>query len=1249
MIRPTAAVMPLATLSFLLFACARYVPPEWHEEEGYRWHELNVSSRGGAGFTRLSPRRTGIRFQNELDPESALDHEHLLIGSGVALGDIDADGLPDIYLARLEGTNALYRNLGNWRFEDVTDSAGVGLADRHSTGAVLADVDGDGDLDLIVTVLGGANALLLNDGTGRFTEKQGWAGAEPGLGSATSTLADVDGDGALDLYIANYKVDSANDIFRPYEDPDFHLVVDDGDSVVIAPRYREHFRLEERDGEQVAVEQAHADHLYLNDGNGGFEAVAWDAGRFLDAAGRPIGRVMDDFALAARFYDVTGNGAPDLYVANDFDDPDQLWLNDGTGIFHQAPALAIRSTSHASMSVDFADIDRDGRVDFFVGDMLSADPRRRVQQWPLHSVGPNAPGSIDDRPQFQHNTLQHQRPDGTFAQVSELAGVDASEWTWGSLFLDVDLDGYEDLLVVNGHGRDMQNADALEQIVRRRRQISWREAKRIYPELETRNMAFRNRGDLSFEDVSERWGFALERDVSHGIATADLNLDGAVDAVVNRLGAPVVVLRNDASAPRVAVSLVGTAPNTRGVGAKVRLLGGAVPVQEREVTAGGLYLSHSDYTLTFAAGDARELTLEVLWRSGRRSVVTGVRPNRRYEIHESGASASPPRPRPVSPGAADDGENGRRATLFEDASRILGHGHPERTFDDFGRQPLLPFEVGRLGPGVAWTDLNGDGRVDLVVSPGAGGRLAWLRNDGTGFTRHWLEDDPVELDRTGLAVIADAQAGRALLVGQSNWEAVSAEDVDSIVSVLRATVDEAGAATAAPLVDGAFSSTGPLAVADLDDSGELDLFVGGRAIPSLYPLAASSRLFRNDGGRLALHSASDSLFSDVGLVSGAVFSDITGNGSPDLLVAVDWGTPRLYVNDGTGRLEDATAAWGLDALEGRWNGVATGDLTGDGLMDVILTSWGRNLRNRPLPDRPLLLYHGDLDGSARWSMVLAQPGPDGRRIDVLERYERLRGALLAFRRRIPDFASFGGATIDEALGRDATSVPVLRARSYDHIVLLNRGGRFDARPLPVEAQFAPAFAALVFDADGDGREDVFLSQNFFAVEPYTPRHDAGRGLLLRGDGDGGLEPIAGSESGIIVYGEQRGAAFADFDGDRRVDLAVSQNGASTRLFRNVAARPGVRVRLIGPPGNPDGVGARIRVVYDGREGPAREVQSGSGYWSVNDAVQILGIDGVPVGIRVRWPGRQPETVVPLAPDERDVTIRWDGRAAEREP
>jgi hypothetical protein len=331
---------------------------------------------------------------------------------------------------------------------------------------------------------------------------------------------------------------------------------------------------------------------------------------------------------------------------------------------------------------------------------------------------------------------------------------------------------------------------------------------------------------------------------------------------------------------------------------------------------------------------------------------------------------------------------------------------------------------------------------------------------------------------------------------------------------------------------------------------------------------------------------------------------------------------------------------GLSGLYSRWNGIATGDLDGDGRLDIIATSWGRNTEYRASQARPLFLYSGFFTDRSRPGVLLAQEDPRIGSVVPLTTFARLGLALPHVVQRLRTFAAYADATMDQVLGPLAPGAIRLGATTMDHMAFLNRGDGFEPRPLPLEAQLAPSFYAGVADFDGDGKEDLFLSQNFFATEVATPRYDAGRSLLLLGDGTGGLEPVPGQRSGLLVYGEQRGAAYADMDGDGRADLAVSQNGAPTRLFRNVGATPGLRVRLAGPPGNPSAVGAQMRLRYgdQGGDGPVREVQAGSGYWSQNGAVQVLGRAGEPTALWVRWPGGQ-EHVVPLTQDQTEVTVR----------
>ncbi len=1210
-------------------ACASPVDTSWHAEGGYRWRSLDVPRRGTAGFTSLDSSRTGIAFINAVSDSLLLQNRILAQGAGVCLGDADGDGLVDVFLARTEGSSILYRNRGAWRFEDITQHAGLGTADRHSSGCTWVDVDGDGDLDLILVAIGGPNALFLNDGTGRFTEHRGSAGLNSTAGSTSIAAADVDGDGDIDLYVANYKAYTTLDRLSPQE-RSFDAVVRQTASgrYEVREPYRADYKLvtrEDVDGISL-VQRADPDFFYRNDGAGRFvrEPIARDP-HFVDAQGRPLPEEPEYFGLAATFADLNGDGAPDLYVANDFEDPDQFWLNDGRGNFRLVPWYAMRAASNSGMAVAVGDVNGDGRPDLFEVDMLSADTRRFKTQIPTHTSVPKQPGPGRDRPQMQRNTLQLNRGDSTFAEVARFAGVGASGWSWSTVFLDVDLDGWEDILVGTGNDWDVMDGDTQVRLRGRLQALDWRRMLTEFPPLPLPNVAFRNRGDLTFADASRAWRFDLGPDISQGMALADLDGDGDLDVVINRLGTPAAVLRNDATAPRIAVRLRGERPNTAGIGGRVRVLGGAVPLEQQEVIAGGLYLSSSDAALTFATGKADTVTIVVEWRDGRHSVISGARPNRLYEIDETAAVRSP----------SPDGRGGQGVRLFEDISdELTGHTHVEPYFDDYARQRLLPNAFSQLGPGVAWFDVDGDGLEDLIVGTGRSGTLAWFKNDGRRLSAGRAAVPAAPGDLTTVLGWPDGQGGRAVIAGVSSYEAPTANQAVAIPGVVSYS-PLTGSVT--PVVPGDPASVGPLAAADYDGDGDLDLFVGGRILPAGYPLSPSSRLFSNDSGRLLPDTANNAVLAGIGMVSAALFSDIDGDGRPDLILAIEWGTVRIFFNKG-GHFRPAGEVPGLTGLYSRWNGLATGDLDGDGRLDIVATSWGRNMDYHASRARPLFLYTGFFGAGDAPVGVLGQEDSRLRGVAPLAPYVWLRVAVPSAAQRIQTFGAYADATMEDVLGPFASSAQRLGATTMDQTVFLNRGRRFEARPLPLEAQLAPAFYVGIADFDGDGHEDLFLSQNDFATDVATARFDAGRGLLLRGDGAGGFEAVPGDRSGIAVYGEQRGAAYADFDGDGRLDLVVSENAAATRLFHNVSARPGLRVRLIGPAGNPSAIGAQMRLHYGVRRGPVRELQAGSGYWSQNGAIQVLGRSGEPTALWIRWPGRT-EQVVPLSRGQGEVTVR----------
>lgn len=613
---------------------------QWEVEATHRWAELPAPGGDGPGFQRLDSTDTGVGFVNTVGKEAVAQNKHLLHGSGVAVGDVNGDGRSDLFLARLEGPNALYLNRGGFRFEKAPSAGGAALPKQYSTGVVLEDVTGNGAADLLVTTLGGPNLVFQND------EQEGFGAVDTlhsGRGSTTMALADVNGNQALDLYVANYKRKALSDSLGPEALAWEEVVRQVGpDEYEIVSKFQDEYELRTFGTKQIRLEQAEADRIYFNDGAGTFAAQSWtDTFRRPDAS--PAQEAPRDWGLTARLEDVNGDGTPDLYVCNDFESPDFYYRGvPGEGRFREAPEEALRTTSHSSMSIATTDIERTGTVDFFVADMLGQSYERRQQQVGTRAPIPREIGDETARKQEMRNTLQMNRGDGTYVDVAQIAGVEASGWTWSSRFLDVTLDGYEDLIVSNGHAFDVQNADAQTQINRYRSRLTdFEKIRRTifrYPQLDQKNVAFRNEGDGTFRRVKDGWGLGETADVSHGMATGDFDGDGDLDVVINRLNRPVGVYRNEGTAPRVAVRLAGRSPNTGGVGAKVEVVpeGGEVPVQEASVIAGGEYVSDSGETLTFAMGEAEDATIRVEWPTGEETEVEGT-VGRIYEVKQPGA------------------------------------------------------------------------------------------------------------------------------------------------------------------------------------------------------------------------------------------------------------------------------------------------------------------------------------------------------------------------------------------------------------------------------------------------------------------------------------------------------------------------------------------------------------------------------------------------------------------------------------
>jgi len=1201
---------------------------------GHKSTTLLVPAEGRAGFTRMGATETGVGFENLLGTNRFTTNQNILNGSGVASGDVDGDGQPDLFFAGLDSANALFRNLGNWKFKNIAEAAGVAMPGLDATGAAFADLDGDGDLDLLVNTMAQGTHLFANDGAGRFAR----AGVLNGTGAGMSlALADTDGDGDLDLYIANYRLNTIRD------EPNAKF---EGDFVKGKPVVKSYNGRAATDPDLLGrftfaangqvLEHGEPDAYYRNDGGWKFTQVPFDGGAFRNEAGQPIESIPRDWGLSCIFRDLNSDGAPDLYVCNDFESPDRIWMNDGKGGFQAMPALAVRRTCRFSMGIDFADVDRDGREDFFVADMLSRHHLARQTREGIPEYA-HAPGEIENRPQYAQNMLYLNRGDGSYAETAWQSGVEASEWTWSPAFLDVDLDGWEDLLVTNGNQHDSMDIDVIREgeQLKKARNMSRMELLALrhrFKHLNSPNLVFRNERDLTFTDRSVEWGFN-EAAVSHGMAFADLDGDGDLDVAVNNLNSPASLYRNNSAAPRVAVRLKGAGANTRGIGARIKFAGGPAE-QGQEMMAGGRYLAGDEAMRVFAAGsNFVEGRIEVKWRSGKVTAVDGVKANHLYEIAEEVKAVAaagqklvvePAPAQGASAGVEQASASGKTGTWFEDVSSRLRHAHQEELFEDFQRQPLLPMRLSQLGPGISWHDYDQDGWDDLIIPGGRSGKLAVLRNaQNGGFTNlagAFLQRTVARDQTTALGL------GGQLFIGSSNYEDGSTNG--GLIRLADMNRQVAGEGIIGPQF-----SLGPMALADVDGDGSLELFAGGRAIAARYPEPADSILYHNEAGRFVERQR----FAKLGLVSGAVFSDFDSDGDADLILACHWGPVRIFQND-KGVFAEATEKLGLAKLTGLWNSIATGDLNGDGRPDLIAGNWGLNTRWRTSAEHPLKLYYGDLDGNGITDLVEARYDAEMQKEVPLRILKTVGPALPFVQEKMQTFAAYGSASVEEIYGDTLKAAQVLQVTTLASMVFINTGSGFEPRKLPPEAQFSPAFGIAVADFDGDANEDVLLAQNFFATNPEMPRSDAGRGLILRGDGQGGLTPVPGQVSGVKVYGEQRGCAAGDFDRDGRVDLAITQNAAATYLYRNQMAKPGVRVRLQGEVLNPAAIGAFARFRTAAGKTVAREIQAGSGYWSVNSPVWVFHGEG---GLQLRLPGGK-EVSVKLAPGAKEIIVRADG-------
>lgn len=1163
-------------------------PSVWVKEKGFRYRKLEVQGRSRAGFMEVAAERSGMIAENQVSLDAIVKNRHMMHGSGIAIGDVTGDGLPDVYVARLAAPDVLYRNLGDWKFEDISSWSGLDQTGESTSGVVMVDLDGDHDLDLLLTMPLGPGRVYLNTGEGAFVKAPDASGLQSSYAGTTATLADVDQDGDLDVYIARYKRIALADSLPP-EAITWDAVLRENE-LEPTGEFQTHYRFTRTGNRVLRSELAEPDGLYLNDGAGQFSEVSWTDGSFLDSEGGPLTSIPRDWALTAKFYDLTGDGIVDLYVCNDFDSPDELWIGLGDGRFQRAPVHSLRKTSNATMSVDFSDVNKDGFTDFFSTDMLSRDYSLRLRQ--RNTRIPVVPRLGDDsfRPQEMQNTLMIGRGDTTFAEVAWFAEIAASDWSWAVSFIDVDLDGWEDILITNGHVFDVQDLDA--QWIEQRRMAtisSWKEARRLlldFPTLALTNVAFRNRRDLTFEDMPGGWGFGEDEDIAHGMAMGDLDGDGDLDIATNRFNAPPGVYHNTGGADRLAVILEGNSPNTSGIGASVQVQCADLPQQTKQMSAGGSYLSSSQYMMVFAIKD-QPCQIEIIWPLGQNSIIQVSEGNRLYVIEEPNAA-----------GTLKDREFESMYQLHHKFSPMIEHD-----FDDFALQPLLPWRLSRRGPALVAVDINGDGQDELLEGGGRGHMIRLsgkpildsLRGDGAGLLAYPMDNGLIRI------IVGESNDER---FQDSSW--VHIYDINADVEKVQHQKLPFGLAT-----------PGPLSAADIDLDGDLDLFVGGHFIPGHYPVSTSSRVYLNQDGTFEISDDLSGPFRDLGLVNGSVFGDLDGDGFSDLVLATEWGAVRVF-KGGPDGFTDHTESLGFGSIRGWWKGIALGDFDEDGALDIVASNSGWN--HRYGRNTEVRLNYGDFNLNGRTDILESFLDPGTGTYRPSRMLADLISAIPFIQMRVASHREFSTIRTDELIPIRESMDQVLDVNTYASAIFLNRGNHFEYHPLHPAAQYSAGISPAVLDADQDGHDDIILSQNWFAYPLSTPRQDAGRGLLLLGHGDGTFTPAV--RSGFEAYGEGRAVSVGDFDGDMQEEIAFAQHNGPTLVYRKALTGKNVLIRF---DSSSDAIGSVLRVMYsDGSRGPARVVTAGTGYWSQNTQSVILGLrDSLATAIEITWPNQEP--------------------------
>lgn len=1093
-------------------------------------------------YTLLDPAKTGVSFSNDITIADSLvlsGYEYIYNGGGVAVGDINNDGLQDLYFTGNLVSSRLYLNKsittnGHTEivFEDITEKAGVGTK-TWANGVTMVDINQDGYKDIYVSVGGHQftpesdrpNLLFINNQNGTFTESAAAYRLDDRGYGIQSAFFDYDHDGDLDMYLLrNSFVTYSRNTAKP---------------------------------KSILGEAPSTDKLFRN------ESIASGHPIFTDVS-QEAHILIEGFGLGVNIADFNEDGWPDVYVSNDFISNDLMWINNQDGTFTNRIKEYLKHQTFNGMGNDIADYNNDGLADIVVLDMLPPDNKR----WKLTPRG----NSYDEfknglakgyEPQYVRNTLQlNQAGTGqnTFSEIGQLAGVAATDWSWSSLFIDLDHDGWKDLFITNGYGKDITNLDFIvygdKSQIMGMDEASVKERQKLLneiPGISVHNYVFGNHHDLTFEDKTEEWS-SLKPTFSNGAAYADLDNDGDLELITNNIDEPASIWQSNLNQSAlfngnhyIRVEFNGSEKNREGFGTKIKITHHGLSQYQYFNPFRG-YLSSMEPRMLFGIGaDPKVDSLEVIWPDGKRQLLLNLAANTTIKLDYDNSAA------PVKTVAIDT----IAFHYFEDISSHAGveYHHVENNFVDFKVQPLLPIMHSRNGPGIAVGDLNGDSLEDFYIGSAAGhvGGL-FIQQPNGGFRQGNVPDMDSISDQMGVLLFdADQDLDLDLYIVHGGSEQrlsspyyqdkLYLNDGRGIFTLSKASL---------PVIDQSGSCVN---ACDFDHDGDLDIFRGSRLTPAAYPTAPQSILLINEKskGQLVFKKSTASFLQQLGMVTSSLWTDFDNDGWEDLIITGEY-MPLTFIHNNKGVLEDVTAATGLKNTRGWWNSISAGDFDHDGDMDYLAGNLGLNTRFKASVKEPLCIYAKDYNEDGTIDPVMSQY------IQGVKYTNHTRDILIsqitAMRARFRTYTAYSNASFEETLTPEETAdAYVVTAEDFETAYIENFGrGQFKIHSLPLQAQFAPIYGICIEDWDQDGYLDALMIGNAYSMEVITGSADANPGLYLKGNGKGEFAVAPMHKTGFRADQDAKGVARLGMEDGHSLILVANNDGPLQILRHGTKAR-----------------------------------------------------------------------------------------------